>query len=53
MFSERLKRAEGEQVTRVAEEMVVKSEWRENLKHIASDMINSGLSSVDRDIILG
>lgn len=50
MFSEM-----GEEVTRGAEEMVVKSEWRENLKHVASDIMirNLDLSSVDIDGILG
>lgn len=55
MFSERLKRVEmNDYVTKVAEGMVVKSEWRENLKHVASDITE--LSSefiIDIDGIVG
>lgn len=44
-----------EEVSRAAEEMVVKSEWRGNLKHVASDIMirNSEFSSVDIDGTLG
>lgn len=48
----------GEWVTKGTEEMVVKSEWRKNLKHVASDIMmeliirNSELSFVDVDGVL-
>lgn len=45
----------GEEVSRAAEDVVVKSERRENLRHVASDIMirNSEFSSVDIDGILG